>query len=183
MKGQFLICSYSELKTLNLFFSSTHIDDIQNLSLYQPPKYSKYTKYSKYSNPSLYQPPNAGGPWWLHHRSRHRWAYIVYKVCEYFVVLRIVANGCMAFIIYVNQFWTLSLFSWYYTFFFPSPKDSKSKIPVWKGIFLSPLNRIEHNLDECCSESMASLLGYMPTSLHNTTLYEIVADNDKVFLE
>ena len=27
---------------------------------------------------------------------------------------------------------------------------------------------------------MASLLGYMPTSLHNTTLYEIVADNDKV---
>ena len=31
------------------------------------------------------------------------------------------------------------------------------------------------------SESMASLLGYMPTSLHNTTLYEIVADNDKVF--
>ena len=30
------------------------------------------------------------------------------------------------------------------------------------------------------SESMASLLGYMPTSLHNTTLYEIVADNDKV---
>ena len=32
------------------------------------------------------------------------------------------------------------------------------------------------------SESMASLLGYMPTSLHNTTLYEIVADNDKVIL-
>jgi len=30
------------------------------------------------------------------------------------------------------------------------------------------------------SESMASLLGYMPTSLHNTTLYEIVADNDKI---
>ena len=49
MKGQFLICSYSELKTFNLFFSSTRIDNIQNLSLYQPPKYSKYTKYSKYS--------------------------------------------------------------------------------------------------------------------------------------
>ena len=49
MKGQFLICSYSELKTFNLFFSSTCIDNIQNLSLYQPPKYSKYTKYSKYS--------------------------------------------------------------------------------------------------------------------------------------
>ena len=30
------------------------------------------------------------------------------------------------------------------------------------------------------SESMASLLGYMPTSLHNTTLYEIVSDNDKI---
>ena len=30
------------------------------------------------------------------------------------------------------------------------------------------------------SESMASLLGYMPTSLQNTTLYEIVADNDKI---
>ena len=27
---------------------------------------------------------------------------------------------------------------------------------------------------------MASLLGYMPTSLHNTTLYEIVSDDDKV---
>ena len=30
------------------------------------------------------------------------------------------------------------------------------------------------------SESMASLLGYIPTSLHNTTLYEIVSDNDKI---
>ena len=30
------------------------------------------------------------------------------------------------------------------------------------------------------SESMASLLGYMPTALHNTTLYEIVSDNDKI---
>jgi len=30
------------------------------------------------------------------------------------------------------------------------------------------------------SESMASLLGYMPTSLHNTTLYEIVSDDDKI---
>ena len=30
------------------------------------------------------------------------------------------------------------------------------------------------------SESMASLLGYLPASLHNTTLYEIVADSDKI---
>ena len=30
------------------------------------------------------------------------------------------------------------------------------------------------------SESMASLLGYMPSSLHNTTLYEIVGDGDKI---
>ena len=69
-------------------------------------------------------------------------------------------------------------------FFLPfSKKIQKVKFLFEKRIFLSPLNRIEHNLDECCSESMASLLGYMPTSLHNTTLYEIVADNDKVFLE
>ena len=30
------------------------------------------------------------------------------------------------------------------------------------------------------SESLASLLGYLPSSLHNTTLYEIVADSDKI---
>merc|ERR1719400_1925424 len=30
------------------------------------------------------------------------------------------------------------------------------------------------------SESLASLLGYLPSSLHNTTLYEIVADGDKI---
>ena len=30
------------------------------------------------------------------------------------------------------------------------------------------------------SESLASLLGYLPSSLHNTTLYEIVADTDKI---
>ena len=39
----------------------------------------------------------------------------------------------------------------------------------------------ENDENNVFSESMASLLGYMPTSLHNTTLYEIVADNDKVF--
>ena len=32
------------------------------------------------------------------------------------------------------------------------------------------------------SESLASLLGYLPSSLHNTTLYEIVADGDKIQL-
>jgi PAS domain-containing protein len=30
------------------------------------------------------------------------------------------------------------------------------------------------------SESLASLLGYLPASLHNTTLYEIVGDSDKI---
>jgi hypothetical protein len=30
------------------------------------------------------------------------------------------------------------------------------------------------------SESLASLLGYLPASLHNTTLYEIVGDADKI---
>ena len=30
------------------------------------------------------------------------------------------------------------------------------------------------------SESLASLLGYLPSSLHNTTLYEMVADSDKI---
>ena len=30
------------------------------------------------------------------------------------------------------------------------------------------------------SESLASLLGYLPSSLHNTTLYEIVSDSDKI---
>ena len=30
------------------------------------------------------------------------------------------------------------------------------------------------------SESLASLLGYLPSSLHNTTLYEMVADTDKI---
>ena len=30
------------------------------------------------------------------------------------------------------------------------------------------------------SESLASLLGYLPSSLHNTTLYEMVADGDKI---
>lgn len=30
------------------------------------------------------------------------------------------------------------------------------------------------------SESLASLLGYLPASLHNTTIYEIVADGDKI---
>jgi len=30
------------------------------------------------------------------------------------------------------------------------------------------------------SESLSSLVGYLPASLHNTTLYEIVADSDKI---
>merc|ERR1719233_1037586 len=30
------------------------------------------------------------------------------------------------------------------------------------------------------SESLSSLLGYMPSSLHNTTLYEILGDGDKI---
>ena len=30
------------------------------------------------------------------------------------------------------------------------------------------------------SESLASLLGYLPSSLHNTTLYEMVSDSDKI---
>ena len=30
------------------------------------------------------------------------------------------------------------------------------------------------------SDSLASLLGYLPSSLHNTTLYEMVADSDKI---
>ncbi len=30
------------------------------------------------------------------------------------------------------------------------------------------------------SEGLASLLGYLPASLHNTTLYEIVGDADKI---
>ena len=30
------------------------------------------------------------------------------------------------------------------------------------------------------SESLASLLGFLPSSLHNTTLYEMVADSDKI---
>ena len=30
------------------------------------------------------------------------------------------------------------------------------------------------------SESLASLLGYLSSSLHNSTLYELVADGDKI---
>ena len=68
-------------------------------------------------------------------------------------------------------------------YFLPLSKKIQKVQFLFVRIFQSPLNWIEHNPDECCSESMASLLGYMPTSLHNTTLYEIVADNDKVFFE
>ena len=68
-------------------------------------------------------------------------------------------------------------------YFLPFSKKNQKVKFLFERSFRSPLNLIEHNRDECCSESMASLLGYMPTSLHNTTLYEIVADNDKVFLE
>ena len=168
MKGQFLICSYSELKTLNLF-SRQHTLTI--FKIYQIFKIHLCTSHLMLEALDGFIIVLGTDGHILYTR------YLSILFC--WESLRMVA--------WPSSFMSINFGLWVYshdTTLFSSLLQKIQKVKfLFEKRFFCPLNRIEHNLDECCSESMASLLGYMPTSLHNTTLYEIVADNDKVFLE